>query len=270
MGKKKSDDEGGGAPEWMCTFSDLMSLLLCFFILLFSISSIEKQKFVQAINSIQGALGRIPELFNTSYVKPKDVVPQKVEPTQRTKTIQRAKEAIAKKARSKLVVDETSKEIIVEGVKEGIRFSLVGRVLFEPGSATLSPNGQALIDKIGEILNEFPNRIRIEGHTDSSSISANSAFIDNWRLAQARAFSVLHHFRDRAPLGSRIDEERMNIMSCSDNRPRFPNDTPEDRALNRRVEIVLLQGSDSESILGILKETKSRKENIDEEDIMPN
>lgn len=269
--KKKPQEESGGAPEWMCTFSDMMSLLLCFFILLFSISTIQKEKFIQAIGSIQGALGRIPNLFNTSYIKPISTNPQQVEPTQRTKTIQRAKEAIAQKARTKLVVDETSNEVIIEGVKEGIRFSIAGRVLFDPGQATIKPDGQTILNTLGELLNDFPNNhVRIEGHTDSSPLPLNSPFRDNWRLAQARAFAALVYLRDQAePPGSRIAPHRMSFMACRDNRPRFPNDTLENRALNRRVEFILLQGNDSESILGFLEESGIRKENVDEDDIMP-
>jgi chemotaxis protein MotB len=250
---KKEEESSGGAPEWMCTFSDMMSLLLCFFVLLFSMSTIEKEKFVQAISSIQGALGRIPGMYNMAFVPPVSIQPQKSEPTQRNKTIERAKEAIAKKARSKLVALESSSEIIVEGVKEGIRFSLTGRILFARGMSVVSTEGQKYLDIIAETLRDFGKLdVRIEGHTDSSPMR-NSSFRDNWTLAYSRAFNTMVYLRDDVPAKARIDGKRFSVMSCSDNRPRFPDTTPEYQDLNRRVEIVLLQSSNSESIMGILE-----------------
>lgn len=271
MVKKKAEEAAGGAPEWMCTFSDMMSLLLCFFVLLFSMASIEKQKFIQAIGSIQGALGPIPNLFNMSYIKPIQTTPQKVEPVQRTKSVERAKEAIAKKAKSKLVADEASKDVIVEGVKEGIRFSIYGRLLFEPGQAEIKPEGERLLNLIAEELALFPTlHVRIEGHTDSSPVPVNSPYQDNWKLAYGRAFSALVYLRDKVtPPEHCVAETRLSVMSCADNRPRFPNDTPEYRALNRRIEIVLLQGSESEMIQGVLKGSAEPRIIPDEKDFLP-
>jgi chemotaxis protein MotB len=265
--KKRKDDSPSGAPEWMCTFSDMMSLLLCFFVLLFSMSTIEKVKFQQAIGSIQGALGRIPTFFNTSYIEPLSVEPQKVEPLQRTKTLQRAKEAIAQKARNKLTAEERTKEVVVEGVDEGIRFSISGRILFQSGSALLSEEGQNALLHVAETLNDFDNlRVRIEGHTDTNPVPAGSPLGDNWRLAEARAYAVLLFFRDKGG----IRQERLSFMSCGPYRPRFPNDTEENRALNRRVEIVLLQGHNSEVITGELQGSKEPSINLDKDQFLPN
>ncbi len=264
---KKEEESGGGAPEWMCTFSDMMSLLLCFFVLLFSMSTIEKEKFVQAISSIQGALGRIPGMYNMAFVPPISIQPQKSEPTQRNKTIERAKEAIAKKARSKLVALESSSEIIVEGVKEGIRFSLTGRILFSRGMAMVSQEGKKYLDEIDKTLKDFKNlKVRIEGHSDSTPLR-NSSFRDNWTLSYQRAFNTMVYLRDGAV--ERIDGKRFSIMSCSDHRPRFPDTTPEYQDLNRRVEIVLLQSTDSESITGILEGSEEARIIPDDSDFFP-
>lgn len=273
MGKriKREGEPEEGAPEWMCTFSDMMSLLLCFFILLFAMSNLETKKFQQAIASIQGALGRIPTLYTTSFTKPASTTPQTSEPMQRNKTVERAKEAIAEKARSRLNADEKTQEISVEGVKEGIRFTLSGRMLFQPGLAILTPEGKTILNGVALTLSEFPKlRVRIEGHTDSSPLPANSVFADNWKLAEARSMTVMDFLRDEAePVDNRIQEKRFIIMSCSNNRSRFPNDTIESRALNRRVEIVLLQGSHSESIAGVLEAKGDSKINPNEKDYAP-
>ena len=158
-----------------------------------------------------------------------------MEPVQRNKTLERAKEAIAKQARSRLVARNLSNEVIIEGVNEGIRFSIAGSLLFDPGLAVIKPEGERALYAIAETLNDFKNlRVRIEGHTDSTP-PVNSPYQNNWRLAQARAFSTLQFLRDHA----QVEENRLSFVSRSDNRPRFPNDTVQNRALNRRVEIVL-------------------------------
>lgn len=250
-GRKGKSDDKPGVPEWMCTFADMMSLLLCFFVLLFSLSTLEIIKFEQTMSSVQGALGRIPNLFESSFIPPISANPQKVEPVQRQKDLERAKEAIAEKARSKLVADEPSREVIVEGVKEGVRISMTGRVLFEAGGVELSEEGESILRILAEeILNDFPNlRVRIEGHSDNTPISPGAPFPNNWRLAEGRAFTVMTFLRDSCD----VREDRMSYMSSGEYRPRFPNDTPEERALNRRVEIVLLQGQASDTIMGRLE-----------------
>jgi len=268
--RKKQEEAAGGAPEWMCTFSDMMSLLLCFFILLFAMSTVEKQKFAQTIGSIQGALGRIPNMFNNSFVKPISVIPQVAKPMQRTKTVQRAKEAIAKKARSRLVADEASKEITVEGVDEGIRFSIAGRILFDEGVAYLKPEAKETLLKIAEILNDFLTlHIRVEGHTNS--IPLNSPYKDNWRLAQARAFATMLFLKNEGQVDKGLErgQSRLSFMSCGEFRPRFPNDTVENRALNRRVEIVLLQGEQSEMVSGAIEGDEESHEEADKKDFVP-
>ncbi|MGC9327603.1 MAG: flagellar motor protein MotB [Candidatus Hinthialibacter sp.] len=271
MPDRKREEEKSGAPEWMCTFSDMMSLLLCFFVLLFSMSTIEKEKFTQAISSIQGALGRVPFLFTTSYVPPISQTPQKAEPVQWNQAIERAKEAIAQKARSRLTANEKSNEIIVEGVREGIRFSLAGRILFQPGTGVLTPEGKRVLHEVADILSDFPKlRVRIEGHADSTPVPSHSIYRDNWKLAEDRALSVMKFLLEEAsPPDNRINEDRLSMMSCSDNRPRFPNDTVENRSLNRRVEIVLLQGVDSETVNGMLEGTGEQKIIPDDADFLP-
>jgi len=269
--KRKEEDPPAGAPEWMCTFSDMMSLLLCFFVLLFSISSMQQEKFVQTMGSIQGALGRIPGLFTVSYIRASSNNPQRAEPVQRDKTIERAKEAIVEQARSRLVADQDSQEVRVEGIKEGIRFILAGRILFYPGMALLTPEGKRHLNTMAGILNDFPHlRVRVTGHDDDAPLPGNSPFQDSWRLAQARAFETMNYLSGQVePPAGRVREDRFSFMSCGDNRPRFPNDSDEHRALNRRVEIDLLQGGRSETFQGSLAGDGDPKIAPDEKDFVP-
>ncbi len=272
------EEKKAGAPLWMGTFADMMSLLLCFFILLFALSTLEKVKYKQTIASIQGSFGKIPNIFRVSWRKPVTIQPQEVQPVQRTKDVERAKEAIAEKARSKLVVDDPSKEVIVEGVKEGIRFSLAGRVLFEPGKAVLNSSGKEMLLKVLEILQEFENlSVQVTGHTDSRPPPPNSPYRNNWKLAEARAWITTkfliendkrireqNEFLNITPL-----EERISYKSAGQYHPRFPNDSPETRALNRRIEIMLLQGRESITVPGELKGTDKQHTPPNAREIIP-
>lgn len=269
----KQDEEVRGAPLWMSTFSDMMSLLLCFFILLFALSTLEKVKYKQTIGNIQGSFGKIPNIFRTSWRKPISIRPQEVQPVQRTKTVERAKEAIAEKSRSKLVADDESREVIVEGVKDGIRFSLSGRILFDPATAVLNQAGMEMLNNVLDILREYPDlRVRIEGHTDDRP-APNSLYRDNWKLAEARAWEVTKYLKARDYRIKEPDEDplehRLSFMSCGAYRPRFENNTPENRALNRRVEIMLIQGKESITVPGELQGTGKLQTAPNESDILP-
>lgn len=199
--------------------------------------------------------------------------PQEVQPVQRTKTVERAKEAIAEKSRSKLVVDDESREVIVEGVKDGIRFSLSGRIMFDPGTAVLNSSGKELLNNVLEILQDYPNlRVRVEGHTDDRP-APNSIYSNNWKLAEARAWIVTKYLTERDNQTKEENspplEHRISFMSCGQYRPRFKNDTPENRALNRRVEIMLIQGKESITVPGELQGSGKLQTNTDESVLIP-
>ncbi len=251
----KEEEQSGGAPEWMCTFSDMMSLLLCFFVLLFAMSTIEEKKFVQTIAFIKGAFGRVPNLFNMSFIPPVNMTPQKSEPTMDERVIERVKEAIAERAKEKLVSVEQTHQVQIRGVEEGIRFDVQDDVLFRSGSAEIPPaSAQAVLDPLAEILSDFTNRIRIEGHTDNVWNEGQPHFYkDNFDLAAARAYNVLKYLETNPNPELRIDHDRLSMESLGPNHPRAPNDTPYGRQLNRRVSIVLLEAFESETIEGELE-----------------
>lgn len=246
---RKDEEKRSGAPEWMCTFSDMMSLLLCFFVLLFALSTIQEKKFIQTIGLIKGAFGRIPDLYDMSFIPPITVTPQQSEPTMDRRIIERVMETIAQKAKEKLVVDEKTREVQIRGVEEGIRFDIQDHLLFQSGSAEISSaSARAVLDPILSILSEFPNRIRIEGHTDNIWSEGMPHFYkDNFDLAAARAYTVLKHMETHPDPALRIEHDRLNLESFGPNHPQAPNDTPWGRRQNRRVSILLLESFQSET-----------------------
>jgi chemotaxis protein MotB len=271
MVQKKKEEESKGAPEWMCTFSDMMSLLLCFFVLLFAVSTVEEQKFMKSLGLIKGSFGRIPGLYGMSYVPPINYTPQRSAPTMEQRITERLKDTFAEKAKEKLIAAKLSLEVQVRAVKEGTRFEIQGELLFRPGSAEISgASATATLDPIMAVLAEVPNRVRIEGHTDSVwNEGAPHFYQDNFDLAAARAYNVLRYMETHRDDALRIAHDRLSFESFGPNHPRAPNDTPEGRQQNRRVSIILLDAFESEILEGQLNVPGKPPSEAPIEEVMP-
>ncbi|MFH1744413.1 MAG: flagellar motor protein MotB [bacterium] len=267
----QKDEPKAGAPEWMCTFSDMMSLLLCFFVLLFALSTIEEKKFVQTIGFIKGAFGRVPNMFNMSFIPPINVTPTDAQPTMDVRKIERAMDAIAENFKEKLVAVEQTREVLIRGVEEGFRFEIRGDLLFRPGSAEISDaSAKVILDPLSEVLAEFTNRVRIEGHTDNVWDEGQPHFYeDNFDLAAARAYNVLHYMEENPNPALRIAHDRLSFQSLGPNHPAASNDTPEGRQQNRRVSIILLESFKSGSLEGKLDIPENPPSEAPIGDVMP-
>lgn len=269
----EEEESGPGIPAWVMTFADLMSLLMCFFVLLLSFSEIDAQKFKQIAGEMSKAFGvqrEIPALeipMGTSPIFDK-FSPGKPEPTpvdsvrqQTTEqapqldTLREELEGKLKEQVSKTTEDqvETSidalREVLDNELKQGRmqlehdRKRIVIRVeekgSFPSGSADMTPDFQDMLDKIADVVSRLPGEVTIEGHTDNIPIKTNR-FHSNWDLSAARASSVANALL----LNDTIEPERIRVQGYAETRPRADNDSPENRALNRRVEIILdLSGS---------------------------
>ncbi len=243
--KKKAEEGGGGCPPWMTTFSDLMSLLLTFFVLLLSMASLDQKKIKEALGSLKGALGVLEGGFKTEVSKEliipsAGLVPPKKLVLERLKKmlsnyIKPGKGKAFKSKEGYLKTEEERKgPVEIRETKEGIVVSVVGGILFDPGSDVLKPEGMVVLDKIIELVKNLNYPIRIEGHTDDTPI-AGGKFKSNWELSVARAVSVLRYFISRG-----IPPKRLSVAGYGPYKPLYPNDTPEHKARNRRVDIVIL------------------------------
>lgn len=220
MRKKKERSElGQTTPGWITTFGDAMSLLLCFFVMLFAATSLNEVKVKQGLGSLKGALGGIVE-----GVKKESIIPQKG-----------AMERLSEGMKEYIVSEGLEKEVKISSLSEGISISLSSPAFFDSGKAKLRKEAFPLLNKIITLLKEIPNQIRIEGHTDNLPIHTEE-FPSNWELSAARAINVGKYL-----IKGKISPERIGVIGYADSRPLFPNDTPEHRALNRRVEIFILK-----------------------------
>lgn len=227
--RKSGGDEGGGggAPGWMVTFGDLMSLLLTFFVLLLSFSSIQEVEFQKALGSLKGALGVLPRQQSVIFrMKPYFPRLTDVQNTKFREKLQELREMIREKA--------MGDQIHLEVNDNGVLIRIDSPVLFRLGDATLKSNAQPILDKIIEMFGDWNTNIRIEGHTDDLPIH-NARFPSNWELSTARALSVLRYFLQTGE----IEPGRLSAVGYGQYHPLLPNINEENRAKNRRVEIYI-------------------------------
>ncbi|MEE4277776.1 MAG: flagellar motor protein MotB [Halieaceae bacterium] len=279
MASDNDDDAPPGSPAWMATFADLMSLLMCFFVLLLSFSEMDVEKFKQIAGSMANAFGvqsqiqldDIPK--GTSVIalefSPGETVDTPVETIQQvtddsydsTLEVVRAeemtdtelREVLEEKMNELLAETEADAELLREVLREEIETGKVdveseGRVIvvrirergsFPSGSAELAGDFLPALDRIRNALGEIPGTIVVQGHTDNVPLRGGR-YESNWGLAASRALSVTHELIDSGEL----EEERIMLAGFADTRPFTSNDTAEGRAMNRRVEIVIRQGLD--------------------------
>jgi chemotaxis protein MotB len=243
-----------GAPAWLATFADLMSLLMCFFVLLLSFSEMDLQKYKQVAGSMNSAFGIQREVKSdtipkgTSVIK-KEFTPGKPEPTvmkiikQQTtddsKPQIEVNTPISKNIQNLLRdIEKSFSEEINEESIDGFVFE--ENVMIRVREADAFPSGEAeiqrefipILQKLEVVLEKNNGRVMVAGHTDNIPISTNK-YPSNWILSAARAASVVQYL---AELES-VDPTSLEIRAFADTQPVANNDTAENRARNRRIEI---------------------------------
>ena len=147
--------------------------------------------------------------------------------------------------RERLSKELTDKNVEIEQLKGQLSVRMLDKIVFRSGSADILPKGMEVLDKLAEAVKGNNDTIRIEGHTDDTPISAalKAKYPSNWELSAARAASVARYFETK----HQIDAKRLEAVGCSMYRPVAPNDTPENKQRNRRVEIVLKPAAEPEA-----------------------
>lgn len=253
--KKKEEEQAPGSPAWMATFSDLMNLLLCFFVLLFSMSEIDVDKWQQVAMSFSenfsifsGGAAAIGDGFLISngvsqlnelddYINSTGKTAESDEFVNELKEFEKKQTAAAEQLAEEIeeAVDESqfANEIDVDFTSQYVSLTLNGALLFDSGSAELKEEAKPLMDKVGQLLARYAqSTIEIEGHTDNVPIH-NAKYGDNNELSSFRALSVFNYFMETTFL----DPATIKHSGRGEYLPVADNATPEGRAQNRRVEI---------------------------------
>ncbi|MDF1527675.1 MAG: flagellar motor protein MotB [Sedimenticola sp.] len=279
-----------GLPPWLATFADLMSLLMCFFVLLLSFAEIDAIRFKKMAESMRDAFGVQREVPATDIVMGTSVIKQEFSPSsvpqptpinevrQQTTDIEKerlgmpeepappestemltaetiaeavaeaakklreevAEEADVIKAAMQLEIEENLISVETEEAKIIIRINEKGS--FPSGSAQLNDDFYGVMVRLSEAVAKTPGKVVVAGHTDDVPIST-TRFRSNWELSSARAVTVVHALLD----DPNVDPKRVTVEGHADSQPLLPNDSKENRAINRRVELIIERGSDIES-----------------------
>lgn len=247
--KKKAKVEKENGERWLLTYSDLITLLMIFFVMMYAMSNIDTKKYAQvasSLNSAFGGGGSSPSVIgdggsSAAVVGVENVVVDGTAEEAANKTEQTKLENLKKEVDGYLQKSGlgSSASTVVE--ERGLAISISDTLFFDSGKADLKSGTEAKILEIGNILRPIDNYINIEGNTDNVAIS-NKEFKDNYDLAYTRAVNVL-----RVLLKAGINPAKIAAKSDGENRPVASNDTEEGRASNRRVDIIILNNKLSAS-----------------------
>ena len=222
-----------GAPRWVVTFGDLMSLLLCFFVLLLSFSELDRQKYKQVAGSMEKAFGvqrrtKVMEIPKGMKMIAKDFDQELIATRIRPDIGKELDEVISSQ------LADIKDKIEIDGSDEEITIRLMGESTFDSGKAVIRPQMKPLLKKVAELIQGNANDIIIAGHTDNVPI-LRGPYRTNLRLSTARASAVAEYIISH----SMIDPQRISTMGFGEYRPIDTNETAAGRQKNRRVEIIL-------------------------------
>lgn len=237
MAKRNQDPPKAENHErWLLTYADLITLLMIFFVVMYTISNINSKKFAQLSQSMSQALiGQNSGYFIGSAPGPLVIQESdKVAGGREMANMTKAKEQI-----EKYIENQGLKgKVEVSQEERGLVISMKEALLFDLGSADITPEAQKVILSVGKILATLDNSIRIEGHTDNLPIHT-ARFPSNWELSTTRATNVLDFLVNHAG----IAPEKLSATGYGEYRPIVPNTTEANRARNRRVDIVVLRNA---------------------------
>jgi len=262
MAKRKPEEPKKGAPAWQCTFADLMNLLLCFFVLLFSMSTVDAQKFQMIAASfsetfsifdagataigdgvlISNGVSQLNELDqyinSTGKTAESDVDANEIDDYEKfTKMLEEEKlaasEELAEKIQEAAEDQSLDKDIDITFTSQYVQLTLKGSILFDSGKADLREDAIPIIEKVAMILDRYAeSTIEIEGHTDNVPINT-SKFASNDVLSSYRALAMFDYLVQNTSL----DPAMLKHSGRGEYVPVADNSTPEGRAKNRRIEI---------------------------------
>lgn len=226
-----------GAPLWMCTFADMMSLLLCFFIILLSFSNMDEPSFVKMSGTMKDAFGaqkkkKVTESSGDLMISPSfESVP--------FTPLEELEDIVDRFAQPEMVeVAQTSEGIIVR-VKE--------KLAFDSGKAEIKPQFFALLDSIGKVIVTSEADIVVNGHTDNVIPHEKTGYKNNWELSSARAVAVVEYWQKKF----NIPSSQLIAAGLADGKPIISNITEEGKAKNRRVEFVIKPIKGGQAFSGI-------------------
>lgn len=229
--KKKGDDINPNA--WLDTYADTITLLLTFFILLYSMSSVDAKKLNELSNALQRSL--------KGDVKVEELSDIKEIATKNEKSTEQIQEDLVKKLNETIEANSFTDVIKVRDEDRGVVLQLDETILFDPGKADLKKKSQNVLNMVTKIVKDLPNDVLIEGNTDDVPMF-NKEFQSNWELSTARAVSVVKYFVST----KNLDPTRFSVKGYGEYKPLVENNSTKNRMINRRVDILIVKEQQKE------------------------
>ncbi|TCP26006.1 chemotaxis protein MotB [Scopulibacillus darangshiensis] len=243
--QKKHHLEPESQERWLVTYSDLITLLLVFFIVLYSMSQIQNEKFNALMDSLrtvfQGdAILSETSMTPTSQNNDLSSMPIKEDDSDHDKNKEKNEEKLDKlylKLQDYIKENRLGNEIKLTNLQRGVQLTFRERILFDLGEARIKQQAFPILEKVGGILKTVPNEISIEGHTDNNQFRGTSKYASNWELSGTRSRTVMLFLINH----DKLHPERLHFVGYGEYKPVAKNDTKAHQAMNRRVNIIVLR-----------------------------
>jgi chemotaxis protein MotB len=225
--RKDEENQDNSSQPWLTTYADMVQLLLTFFIMLISFSTINQIKFQMAAISLRGAFGVMKK-----YPAPRNEVSFDYYTDQQ----RIRKQAIddMQKIQKKLAEMGMKDQLTIHVTDDGLLIRMGEKILFDLGKADIRPEAYPILEMVGKSISQSASNIIVSGHTDDLPINTVE-FPSNWELSTARAVNVVRYFVEKVG----VDPKSLGATGYSEFRPVVPNDSPENRQRNRRVEFLV-------------------------------
>jgi chemotaxis protein MotB len=242
MRKKKHEEEESGGERWLITYADLITLLLAFFILMYTMSKQDNKKYQEVAAHLKAIFSGSTAVLATGNVAGK--VPIELSFKGGAENVAALKEQLEKELREigDKGAGDTLQKISLISDERGLVVRAMEKAFFDTGKADLTSRARSALDGIAPVLKNMPNHVRVEGHTDNVPINTVE-FRSNWELSVRRATEVVRCLIEQHG----FPPDRISASGYAEYRPIASNDAPEDRAKNRRIEIVIIKTGEGEN-----------------------
>jgi chemotaxis protein MotB len=229
--RKRRPEDRDNTERWLLTYADLITLLLGLFVILYASSKVDMKKFQEVMSAFGSLFGTDKSVGSVGTTRNSSPFPMSLPKFNGTRDLNDVERSL----KAEIVKNGRANSVFITHNERGLTVHLLEDLLFETGKATLKTNSLSVLDSLAIILRYIPNDIRVEGHTDDVPIH-NGLFASNWHLSVGRALNTAYYLIEKHSLVA----DRLSIVGYGEYRPLVTNDTAENRAKNRRVDIVIV------------------------------
>ena len=241
--RRHEHEEPESSERWLLTYADLITLLLGLFVILYAMSKLDQVKYNEVAIALSQTFGGKTILSGHGIgITPMPAPPPQDGTDNNDEASSDSKQnELSKQINNALGQYIQSSKVSIVKSSEGLTIHLLETLLFETGSDALKPEAQNVLNKLSDLIRVLPNKIRVEGHTDNVPINTPQ-FPSNWHLSIARSLNTAYYMIQKG-----VNPQKISILGYSEYKPINPNNTPENRAKNRRVDIVIIKPDNDHS-----------------------